>query len=179
MKILRSTLFICTFLLFTACDSSPIIDPMPTDIAQSYLNPEIQEQNLYVKGAAQSGVVADLDNNSPFIIFSLLDSDFRAYLNEQGVSEAEFLASPDLRAFYEAHVIGNASGLLDQVYESEAPVEVETLLGQMITLESRDDELGNGALFVNGQKTGVPLNEDNTNYDFTLVDRPLIDFSIE
>ena len=168
------------FLVLAGCaKDEPTIDPMPSDIDQDYLNPEIQKQQLYVKGAVQSGIVTDLDDYSPFIIFSVPDGDFRAYLTEQGVSEAEFLASPNLRAFYEAHVIGNAPGLLDRVYEAEAAVEVETLSGQMITLESRDDEFGNGVLFINEQKTEGAINENNTNYDFILADRPIIDFPIE
>ena len=95
------------------------------------------------------------------------------------MSEEEFLTSPNLRAFYEAHVIGNAPGLLDQVYESETAVEAETLSGGIVTLESRDNEFGNAVIFVEGQEVGAGLNEDNTNYDFTLAERPLIDFPVE
>ena len=180
-QLTKALLFLLLILVpLTSCgNSEPTIDPVPPDIDVDYSKPEIQEQNLFIKGAAQSGLVTTLDDHSPFIILILADEDFRAYLTEQGVSEDEFLASPDLRAFYEAHVVGDAPGLLDQVYESEAAVEAEALSGGTITLESRDDEVGNGVIFVEGRETLGILNEDNTNYAITLVDRPLIDFPLK
>ena len=179
MKLLQLLLFICVLLLLAACESSEtIIDPVPPDIDQDYLDPGAQERNLFVEGAVESGVVAILDDHSPFIIFSLADNNFRAYLTEQGVSESEFLASPDLRGFYEAHVIGDASGLIDRVYESETPINAKTFSGGTVTLESRDNEVGNAEIFVEGRKTRGAINENNTNYDF-VIDRPLIDFPLE
>ena len=128
MKILLLSALLTPFV--TGCGSGPIIDPERPNIDQYYLNPEIQEKNLWIKGAAQSGIVAVLDDHSPFIIFSMSDDDFRAYLAEQGVSESEFLASPDLRAFYETHVIGDAPGLIEKTDVEGAVVSAETLSGK-------------------------------------------------
>lgn len=179
MKVLRFSTLACILLLLTACGGDGTIDVKPPDIDVDYSSPEIYEQNLFIEGAVQSGVVAILDDYSPFIFFGLTDEDFGDYLIEQGVSEDEFLSSPNLRAFYEAHVIGDAPGLLDQVYGSETAVEAQTLSGGTVTLESRDNEFGNAVVFVEGRETIGILSEDNTNYAITLTDRPVIDFPVE
>ena len=183
----KMLLLVCTLLFLSACvNGETPVDPAPDNddvepisVVESYLDPEQQAQNLFVKGAVQSGIVADLNNYSPFIIFSMKDDAFRSYLKRQGVSESEFLASPNLRAFYEAHVIGDASGLIDQVYESETAVDAETLSGGTVTLESRDDESGNAEIFIEGRKTGGAFVDYKNNYDWLLLNRPIIDFPVE
>ena len=155
---------------------------MPTDIDYYYSDPEAQERNLWIKGAARSGIVAVLDDHSPFIIFSMSDDVFRAYLAEQGVSESEFLASPDLRAFYETHVIDDAPDLYEVITVEGAMINAETLSGKIVTIEHRSDgfDNGRGTLFVEGREMAeAPLNEDNTNYDWTLLHRPIIDFPLK
>ena len=173
-------LSICFISFLAACGND--VDPMPPNIDQDYLNPEAQERNLWVKGAVQSGVIAVLDDHSPFIIFSMSDKDFRAYLNEQGVSEAEFLASPNLRTFYATHVIGDAPGLIEKTDVEGAVVSAETLSGRTVTFENRDDgfDNGRGTVFVEGRELAEgALNENNTNYDWVLLHRPIIDFPLE
>ena len=176
---LRISLLIGLTLLFTACMSSEtIIDPTLTDIDQYYMNPEIQEQQLYIKGAVKSGVVANLGDYSPFIIFSMDDDDLRAYLAERVISESEFLNSPDLRRFYETHIIGDAPGLIEKIEVEGAVVKAKTLSGESVTFENRDDGIdnGRGTVFVNGRELAeATLNEKDTNYDFA-IDYPLIEF---
>ena len=176
MKRFQSTLTLLLALLplLAACSGDASVDPMPTDLDESYRDPEIQAQNLFVKGAARSGVANGLDEHSPFIIFSMTDEDFRAYLAEQGVSEEEFLASPDLRVFYEMHVLGDVPGLYEEITVEGAVEQAETLAGETVVIENRA-----GTLYIADREVGQSvLNENNTNYDFVLAERPVTDFPL-
>ena len=128
-------------------DEDPIVeDPMEELGNIPTVATEADDFNVLVAALVEAGLVTALEAEGPFTVFAPTDQAFGNLLTELAISQADLLALPNLSDILLYHVVSgsfDAQAVIDLA--ANGPVEVETLFGQMITLEVMD-----GKVYVNG-----------------------------
>ena len=147
--------------LFTiaACTDAELDeDPMDDDPIQEEpgniptVATEADDFDVLVAALVEAGLVTALEAEGPFTVFAPTDQAFSDLLTELAISQADLLALENLSDILLYHVVAgsyDAQAVIDLA--ANGPVEVETLFGQMITLEVMD-----GKVYVNGSEVIQP-----------------------
>lgn len=141
-----------------ACDQEGgPVDPVPYSVKGAIEQPGMAD-NFEAQAVKASGIVNGLDRDSyPLTLFLTGEDNLKAYVAEQGLTEAAFLAHPKLADFYNAQLVYEDIGIVElrgspvgtsETFTSEA--------GTTITVTKVSDE-PDGPAVRNGTVNGVPF----------------------